>query len=201
MMKKLVKKAALVLTVAAMAVAGCTATVSARTVAVHVTDTYEVKYVNFVDDSLLVRDDAFANSDVIGSLQNNQEVVVTGYAEIAYAGNYSDYVRINYNGQEGFVNASFLGDYPEYETAQTSYADNTGYAGNASYTNYNYQPASQVDTVVYPRVDKHLSNGSRATWCSLNTDGYYYNENGERFADNGNGTFSDVSGNTYNVIG
>ncbi len=198
MMKKLVKKVALVLTVAAMAVAGCTATVSARTVAVHVTDTYEVKYVNGVSDSLLVRDDAFANANVIGSLQNNQEVIVTGYAEIAYAGNYSDYVRIDINGQDGFVNASFLGDYPEYETAQTSYADNTGYASS---TGYSYQPTAQVDTVVYPRVDRHLSNGTRTTWCSLNTDGYYYNENGERFADNGNGTFSDVSGNAFNVIG
>ncbi len=191
MMKKLVKKAVLVLT-AAIAITGCTASVSAyagrntgynRTVPVDITDTYEVKYVTGITDSLNVRCDAFGDAGIIGSLCNGQEVIVTGYVEVAYKGNYSPYVRIDFNGMEGYVDADYLSDYAPADPAPAP------------------QPTQESDTVVYPRVDRHLSNAARTTWCSLNTDGYYYNENGERFADNGNGTFSDVYCNVYNVIG
>lgn len=197
MMKKLVMKAMVVLTAATMAFTGFAAAVKAndgmetagyhRTCAINVTDTWEVRYVTGVNDFLNVRSDVSTNAPAIGALYNGQEVIVTGYVECGAVGNYSPFVRINFNGVEGYVDASFLGYYQETQPE----------------VNPSVDPAPQqqeIDTVVYPRVDRHISNGYFETWCSLNTDGYYYNENGVRFVDNGNGTFSGVDGTVYHLI-
>lgn len=67
--------------------------------------------------------------------------------------------------------------------------------------NQKESPAPYYGTCVYPRVDVHLFNqdGTERTWCSLNTDGLYYNSKSESFKDNGDGTFTDKNGTVYKV--
>jgi len=201
MMKKLMKKITVALTVAAMAITATTAVASAndgeytRTCPKHVFDTEEYEYVVGVSDYLNVRSDASVNAPIIGSLVNGSCVEVTGYIEEAYAGNIINWVQINYNGMEGYVTTDYLGyvNEAEYEVEETSNPDD-------SYTANEAAQQSEEDTIAYPREDRQISGASGTTWCTKNTDGYYYNEVGARFTNLGNGTFEDTAGNILTML-
>lgn len=198
MMNKLMKKIAIVIAAAAMSITamGCIASADEAkpftTCAMDVQDCYDIRYVN-VNDALNVRSYPQTNASVIGSLANGDCVEVTGQVSFGGVDFLSNWVRINFNGQVGYVDGEFLtwNPVPTPQPAPQPIPQPTPDPTPVTPT--------EIDTVVYPRVDRQLQ-GAYTTWCSLNTDGFYYNENGARFTDLGNGTFMDAQGNILNVI-
>ena len=192
MMNRLMKKIAIVLGAAVMSITatGCIASADVvkpyTTTAMDVQDCYEIRYVA-VDDALNIRSYPQTNADIIDSLPNGTAVEVTGQVYFGSTDGLSDWVRINCNGTTGYVDGEFLSWNPAPQPAPQPTPAPTPVT------------PTEIDTVVYPRVDRQLQ-GAYTTWCSLNTDGFYYNENGARFTDLGNGTFSDAQGNILNVI-
>lgn len=65
--------------------------------------------------------------------------------------------------------------------------------------NANFDAKDTATYIAEPRVDVHLVSvdGAVDTWATLNTNGYYFNNKGVAFVNNGSGVFTDENGLIY----